>query len=278
MGLLDNNKIIVSKQTKTGSATIASLATGKLISITNTDKQFRTLQITIKATLADSDGDKTFSWYWYSTQTYSELPLFHTKDGYVYMTRGASSDYGSNLSLEELHDTNLNYYNAKVYERTFYVDVSDIQTLNIASRTTNANISLEINYTLFEERLDVFDIKAVQPLLRVDFVGDGATRNFGGIGVTEIRQYIPGFKFIYVAVVSTDGAFNLKLYHRVPKPNSLLGYNLSSTARTDEFRSTDGSIITDWQEVKGRGCYAILNFDTAPASGHHIELIIYGVR
>lgn len=278
MGLLDNNKIIVSKQTKTGSATIASLATGKMISITNTDKQFRTLQITIKATLADADGDKTFFWYWTTPSNQLALPLFHTKDGYVYSTRGGSSDYGSNLSLEELHDTNLNYYNANVYERTFYVDVSDIQTLNIASRTTNANISLEINYTLFEERLDVFDIKAVQPLLRVDFVGDGATRNFGGIGVTEIRQYIPGFKFIYVAVVSSDGAFNLNLYHRVAKPNSLLGYNLTSTARRDEFRSTDGSIITDWQEVKGRGCYAILNFDTAPASGHHIELIIYGVR
>ena len=265
MGLLDNNKIIVSKQSKTESVTIASLATGKLISITNTDKQFRTLQITIKATLADADGDKTFSWYWYNTQTNYELPLFHTKDGYVYMTRGGSSDYGSNLSLEELHDTNLNYYNAKVYERTFYVDISDIQTLNIASRTTNANISLEINYTLFDERLDVFDIKAVQPLLRVDFVGDGSTRSFGGIGVAEIRQYIPGFKFIYVAVVSTDGAFNLNLYHRVPKPNSLLGYNLTSTARTDEFRSTDGSMITDWQEVKGRGCAAVLNFEIGRA-------------
>lgn len=277
MGLLDNNKMIVSKQTKTGSATIASLATGKLISITNTNKQFRTLQITIKATLADADGDKTFSWYW-ATPSYSTSPLFHTKDGYVYFTRGGSSDYGSNLSLEELHDTNLNYYNEKIYERTFYVDISDIQTLNIVSRTTNANISLEINYTLFDERLDVFDIKAVQPLLRVDFVGDGATRNFGGIGVTEIRQYIPGFKFIYVAVVSSDGAFNLNLYHLVAKSNSLLGYNLTSIARTDEFRSTSGSMITDWQEVKGRGCVAVLNFDTAPASGHHIELIIYGVR
>ena len=125
MGLLDNNKIIVSKQTKTGSATIASLATGNLISITNTDKQFRTLQITIKATLADADGDKTFSWYW-STSPLSAFPLFHTKDGYVYMTRGGSSDYGSNLSLEELHDTNLNYYNANVYERTFYVDVNGL--------------------------------------------------------------------------------------------------------------------------------------------------------
>ena len=278
MGLLDNNKIIVSKQTKTGSATIASLATGNLISITNPDKHFRTLQITINATLADADGDKTFSWYWWGASSPSAFPLFHTKDGYVYMTRGGSSDYGSNLSLEELHDTNLNYYNANVYERTFYVDVSDIQTLNIASRTTNANISLEINYTLFDERLDVFDIKAVQPILRVDFVGDGSTRSFGGVGVAEIRQYIPGFKFIYVSVVSNDGAFNLNLYHKVAKPNSLLGYNLTSVARTDEFRSTDGSIITDWQEVKGRGCHAILNFDTAPASGHHIELIIYGVR
>ena len=278
MGLLDNNKIIVSKQSETGSVTIASLATGSMISITNTNKQFRTLQITIKATLADADGDKTFLWYWFTSSNPFASPLFHTKDGYVYSTRGGSSDYGSNLSLEELHDTNLNYYNAKVYERTFYVDVSDIQILNIASRTTNANISLEINYTLFDERLDVFDIKAVQPILRVDFVGDGSTRSFGGVGVAEIRQYIPGFKFIYVAVVSGDGAFNLKLYHTVAKPNSLLGYNLTSVARTDEFRSTDGCIITDWQEVKGRGCYAILNFDTAPASGHHIELIIYGVR
>lgn len=277
MGLLDNNKIIVSKQTKTGSATIASLATGNLISITNTDKQFRTLQITIDATLADANGDKTFSWYWLTPDS-SASPLFHTKDGYVYMTRGGSSDYGSNLSLEELHDTNVNYFSPTSYKRTFYVDVSDVTALTIISRTTNTNISLSISYTLFDERLDVFDIKAVQPLLRVDFVGDGATRNFGGSGATEIRQYIPGFKFIYVAVVSTDGAFNLKLYHLVAKSNSLLGYNLTSIARTDEFRSTDGSMITDWQEVKGRGCFAVLNFDTAPASGHHIELIIYGVR
>lgn len=278
MGLLDNNKIIVSKQSKTESVTIASLATGNLISITNTDKQFRTLQITIDATLADANGDKTFSWYWYSQPNQFAPPLFHTKDGYVYLTRGGSSDYGSNLSLEELHDTYLNYYDAKKYTRTFYVDVSDIQTLVIVSRTTNSNISLKISYTLFDERIDVFDIKAVQPLLRVDFVGDGSTRSFGGIGVAEIRQYIPGFKFIYVAVASSDGAFNLELYHQVAKPNSLLSYNLTSFARKDEFRSTDGYIITDWQEVKGRGCYAILNFDTAPASGHHIELIIFGVR
>ena len=277
MGLLDNNKVIVSKQTKTGSVTIASLAAGNLISITNTDKRFRTLQITINATLADANGDKTFSWYW-ATPDISASPLFHTKDGYVYMTRGGSSDYGSNLSLEELHDTNANYASATSYNRTFYVDVSDVTTLTIASRTTNTNISLSISYTLFDERLDVFDIKAVQPLLRVDFVGDGATRNFGGIGVTEIRQYIPGFKFIYVAVASADGAFNLNLYHQVAKLNSLLGYNLTSIARTDKFRSTGGSMITDWQEVKGRGCVAVLNFDTAPASGHHIELIIYGVR
>ena len=159
MGLLDNNKIILSKQSKTESVTIASLATGNLISITNTDKQFRTLQITIDATLADANGDKTFSWYWYIQPNPFATPLFHTKDGYVYLTRGGSSDYGSNLSLEELHDTYLNFYDAKKYTRTFYVDVSDIQTLVIASRTTNSNISLKISYTLFDERLDVFDIK-----------------------------------------------------------------------------------------------------------------------
>lgn len=284
MGLFDNNKTISTidrKQYVGTSAHFDSLAVGNLVVINNnTNLKYRTAAVTIKATLADADGNKEFNWYIRAYQNNNSIfKTLHTLEGFVFATRDGSSDNGSLLTLDELHDYSFNKYNATVYERTFYVDISNIEMLYFLSKSTNSNISVDVSYVLYQERLEVLNLRSIQPLYKKRFTTTTSQVVINNHSLAEVRQFLPEFKFVFV-VVRTDAGipYVLKVKHTVENLPALPNYNTYVDGCIQSFSVEDSVFTTDWLEIKGRGCRLNMDFTSAPESGKYVDVIIYGVR
>lgn len=283
MGLFDNNRTLatLNKEPYVSTSThFDSLATGSLLLVQNSKLEYSTLAITITATLADVNGNKEFNWY---TRAYvNENQLYHTLhtiEGFVFATRNGSSDFGGLLTLDDLHDFSLNVQNATVFRRTFFVDISDIKRFEVFSKSTNSNISVDVNYTLYQDKLEVLNLRSIQPLYKKRFTTTTSQTVIQNNSYAEVRQFMPEFKFVFV-VVRTDAGipYVLKVKHTVENLPALPNYNTYVDGCIQSFSVEDSVFTTDWLEIKGRGCRLNMDFTSAPESGKYVDVIIYGVR
>lgn len=297
MGLYDNNSTIVANDVKVvgakqnGTFSNIPIATGELFRIQNSDLKYKTLAIRMELAVADNDGDTTFNWYYEARGDGN--PILHREDGALLYSRGNTSDYGSYLTIDDIHNYQLDNVQVQSgatqqrilkYSATFYIDVTLINTFIVYSRNTNNNVTISsVSYTLMNDIPDIFSRKTIQCLFRKSVTLQAGTSQYGGANDWEIRRFIPDFKYIFVTIKSAASiSGTLSVNHQVGRVKNIsgrVGYNYNDVIHTDNIVISDSSTLaTDWIEIKGNGCNLSLVLSEAVSQDTNLNVQIFGVR
>lgn len=215
--------------------------------------------------------------------TYTNIPNIKDRDGNI-LQYASNLTYKNAFRMENLFAGKV-FQSATTAHKVLYIPITGVDIVRMrceVGATTSGSDDFSVIGSYEAVQGELFTPKPNQRLISFNFTGDGTTKTFGA---SEARVVLPaGAKYVFAAITTYSGS-NTLVSHlcEVSLGFQAISDNGSDFSAKDYCGNTTDTYeasyyATPWKEIKGDAVVCTLKFDTAPANGEHIRLLVYCVR